>query len=75
MREALKTFWNVLYLIFAFSCFLAFVHGIILAFSAHWLLGIVCTLLAQPCIIFAFVYWFTGVNLAPVIVSALPMIF
>ena len=47
----------------------AWVHGIILAFSASVVLGIVCIFLEVPFVIFGLVYWFTGNDLAQQIVE------
>lgn len=53
----------------------AWIQGIVLAFSASVVLGIVCIFLEVPFPVFAFVYWATGVNLAQRIVEAFPQIF
>lgn len=50
---------------------LCWVHGIVLAFSASIWLGIVCTFLAVPFLVFGLVYWVAGVDLAQWIVDAL----
>lgn len=53
----------------------AWVHGIVLAFSASVLLGIICIFIEIPFPVFAIAYWITGVDLAQKIVEALPQIF
>lgn len=53
----------------------AWIQGIVLAFSASILLGIICLFIEVPFPIFALAYWFTGTDLAQKIVDALPQIF
>lgn len=53
----------------------AWVKGIVLAFSASVLLGIICIFLEVPFVIFGLVYWVTGIDLAQRIVQLLPGIF
>ena len=45
-------------------CAAAWLQGLILAFKANVILGIVCLFLEPSYIIFGVVYWFTRVNLA-----------
>ncbi|MBY0359621.1 MAG: hypothetical protein K2W82_16570 [Candidatus Obscuribacterales bacterium] len=65
--------------LFGFVCWLvalaAWIHGIILAFSASVLLGIICFFIQAPFPIFSIAYWITGIDLAQRIVDALPQIF
>lgn len=53
----------------------AWIHGIVLAFSASVLLGIICLFIEIPFPVFAIAYWITGIDLAQKIVEALPGIF
>ena len=53
----------------------AWIHGVVLAFSASVLLGIVCIFIEIPFPVFSIAYWITGVDLAQRIVEALPEIF
>ena len=54
---------------------IAWIQGIVLAFSASVLLGIICIFVEVPFPLFAIVYWLTGTDLARLIVEALPQIF
>lgn len=66
---------GLLWLVLAVVGIAAWVQGIILAFSASVLLGIICIFIEVPFPVFAIAYWVTGVDLAQKIVDALPGIF
>lgn len=51
------------------------IKGIVLAFSASVLLGIICIFIQVPFPVFAAAYWLCGVDLAQKIVDAFPQIF
>ncbi len=57
------------------SLIAAWVHGVILSFSASTVLGIVCLFLPPIEIVFGLARWFAGVDLAARIVQVLPQIF
>lgn len=57
--------------VFAIACIAAWFHGLILAFRAHVILGIVCFFLEPAYVVFGFVKWFTKVDLAQMIVEKL----
>lgn len=69
------TLIELLVLMVGILAFLAYLHGIYLAFAASILLGIICIFLEVPFFIFGITYWFAGVDLAQTIVHALPQIF
>lgn len=56
-------------IVFAIACVVAWFYGLILAFRAHVILGIICFFIEPSYIIFAFVKWFTGIDLATMIVE------
>jgi len=49
----------------------ASIHGLILAFSASIILGIIVLIIEPMPLIFGAVYWLTGVDLAQKIIDAL----
>lgn len=56
-------------LAFAAALIVAWVYGLILAFRAHIILGIVCFFIEPAYVIFAVVKWLTGDDLAQKIVD------
>lgn len=66
---------GIFYVLLVIAAIVAWIHGIVLAFQASVLLGIICIFLEVPFPIFALAYWFTGVDLAQRIVTALPQLF
>lgn len=67
--------FGIVWLLVAILAIAGWVQGIVLAFSASILLGIVCIFLEVPFLVFGLAYWVTGVDLAQRIVDALPGIF
>ncbi len=67
--------FGLVWLALAIATLACWVHGIVLAFSASVVLGIVCIFLEVPFIIFGLVDWVAGVDLAQRITEALPGIF
>lgn len=67
--------FGLVWLVVAIATIACWVHGIVLAFQASVVLGIVCIFLEVPFIIFGLVDWVAGVDLAQRIVQALPGIF
>ncbi len=61
--------FGVLWLLLLIIGAAAWIHGIILAFSASVVLGIICFFLEVPYPVFAVVYWVSGLNLAQMIVD------
>ena len=67
--------FGLVWLVLVLAGIAAWVHGVVLAFSASVLLGIICIFIEVPFVIFGIAYWITGVDLAQRIVEALPGIF
>jgi hypothetical protein len=67
--------FGIVWLLVAILAIAGWVQGIVLAFSASIVLGIVCIFLEVPFVVFGLAYWVTGVDLAQRIVDALPGIF
>jgi len=67
--------FGLVWLVLVIVGIVAWIHGIVLAFSASVLLGIICIFIEVPFPVFAIAYWITGVDLAQRIVEALPQIF
>lgn len=67
--------FGLVWLVLAIVGVAAWIHGIVLAFSASVLLGIICIFIEIPFPVFAIAYWITGTDLAQKIVEALPQIF
>jgi hypothetical protein len=65
----------MLRLIISILLFVLWIKGVIMAFSASVLLGIVCLFVEIPYLLFSVAYWVTGVDLAQRIVHAFPGIF
>lgn len=66
---------GIFYLLLVITAAVAWIQGIVLAFKASVVLGIICIFVELPFPIFALVYWFTGVDLAQRIVTAFPQFF
>jgi hypothetical protein len=67
--------FGLVWLVVTIAAIACWVHGIVLAFSASVVLGIVCIFLEVPFVIFGLVDWVAGVDLAQRIVQAFPGIF
>jgi hypothetical protein len=67
--------FGLLWLVVTVVTVIAWFKGLVMAFSASVILGIVCFFLQVPFPIFAIAYWLTGVDLAQRIAHALPQIF
>lgn len=67
--------FGLVWLVLVIVGIVAWIHGIVLAFSASVLLGIICIFIEVPFPVFAIAYWIAGVDLAQRIVEALPQIF
>lgn len=62
-------FWMLLVFGLCVAAFAAWVHGLILAFRASIILGIVCIFFEIPFLLFGIVYWVTRVDLPQKIVE------
>lgn len=51
------------------GCLAATIHGLVLAFRASIVLGIICFFISPAYLIFGLVKWFAGVDLAQLIVE------
>lgn len=51
------------------GCLAATIHGLVLAFRASIILGIICLFISPAYLIFGLVKWFAGVDLAQLIVE------
>lgn len=67
--------FGLIWLALAIIGIAAWVQGLILAFSASILLGVICIFIEVPFLVFGIVYWITGIDLAQRIVESLPGIF
>lgn len=59
----------VLYAALIVGCLAATIHGLVLAFRASIVLGIICFFISPAYLIFGLVKWFAGVDLAQLIVE------
>lgn len=61
--------WMLFIVVVGLVSFAAWLHGLILAFRASIIFGIICFLVHVPFVVFGVVYWITGIDLAKEIVD------
>jgi len=59
----------IFYAALIIGCLAATIHGLVLAFRASIILGIICFFISPAYLIFGLVKWFAGVDLAQLIVE------